>query len=127
MSASALLLAAAGLALLFAPSEIHRLLIAPDGAAAPPLLLQFWSAGLLGLAATSWTGRGMTLGGIYGRALVVGNLVHWTVGALVGVRAAFDHPDPGLLWVAVAVFGGFALAFGWLLRRHPGAAAAPAT
>jgi hypothetical protein len=126
MSASALLLAAAGLAFLFAPSEVQRLLAAPDGSTAPPLLLQLWSAALLGLAATSWTGRGMTLGGIYGRALVVGNLVHWTVGALVAVRAALDRPGSGLLWAAVAVYGGFALAFGWLLRRHPGAAPAPA-
>ncbi len=124
MSASALLLAAAGLAFLFAPSEVQGLLPPPGGAAAPPLFLQLWSAALLGLAATSWTGRGMTLGGIYGRALVLGNLVHWTVGALVAVRAAADDPASGVLWAAVAVHGAFALAFGRLLRRHPGAAPA---
>lgn len=126
MSASALLLAALGFAFLFAPSEVQRLLAAPDTAAAPPLLLQLWSAGLLGLAAMSWTGRGLTLGGIYGRALVLGNLVHWTVGALVAVRAMLDHPASAVSWAAVAVYGAFALAFGRLLGRHPGTAPAPA-
>lgn len=126
MSASALLLAAVGFAFLFAPSEVQRLLAAPDGSAAPPLPLQLWSAALLGLAATSWTGRGMTLGGIYGRALVLGNLVHWTVGALVAVRAALDGPGSVAPWAAVAVYGAFALAFGRLLRRHPGAGPAAA-
>jgi hypothetical protein len=126
MSASALLLAATGMAFLFAPSEAQRLLVAPGGPPAPPLLLQLWSAALLGLAATSWTGRGMTLGGIYGRALVLGNLVHWIVGALVAVRALLDRPGSGVLWAVIAVYGGFALAFRWLLRRHPGPAPAPA-
>lgn len=125
MSASALLLAAAGFALLFAPSGVQGLLV-PPGTAAPPQPLQLWSAALLGLAAMSWTGRGLTLGGIYGRALVLGNLVHWTVGALVAVRAALDHPSSAAPWAAVAVYGAFALAFGRLLRRHPGAAPAPA-
>ncbi len=125
MSASAFVLAAVGFALLFAPSGVQGLLPPPGAAAAPPLPLQLWSAALLGLAAMSWTGRGMTLGGIYGRALVLGNLVHWTVGALVAVRAALDHPGPGVPWAAVAVYGAFAIAFGRLLRRHPGAAPAP--
>jgi hypothetical protein len=126
MSASALLLAAVGFAFLFAPSEVQRLLAAPDAAAAPPLLLQLWSAALLGLAAMSWTGRGLTLGGIYGRALVLGNLVHWTVGALVAARAALAHPASTVPWAAVAVYGAFAPAFGRLLRRHPGPAPAAA-
>ncbi len=120
MTASAALLGLAGIALLFAAAEIQRLLTGPGAAPAPPVALQLWAAGLLGLAAASWIGRGLILGGIYARALVLGNLAHWTIGALVGVGAALDHPRSGVLWAAAVVYGMLALGFGWLLRRHPG-------
>jgi hypothetical protein len=122
MTASAAVLGAGGLALLFAPAEIQRLLAAPAATPVPPLLLQLWSAALLGLAVADWLGRGLPLGGIYGRALVMGNAMHWTVGALVGVRAVIDHPSSAGAWAAALLYGAFALAFHWLLRRHPGPA-----
>jgi len=122
MTASAAVLGAAGLALLFAPGELQRLVAAADAAPVPPMVLQLWSAVLLGLAVADWTGRGLPLGGIYGRALVMGNAMHWTVGALVGVRAVIDHPASAGAWAAALLYGVFALAFHWLLRRHPGPA-----
>lgn len=118
MTASALVLAAAGVALLFAPAELQRL--ATGGSApVPPVMLQLWAAALLALAGADWIGRGVTIGGIYGRALVIGNLGHWTVGSLSALRAALDRPSSGLLWAAVALYGIFAIGFVWLLRRDP--------
>jgi len=114
-----MVLGTAGLALLFAPSELGRIAAHTDSAAASTASLQLWAAALLGLGATNWIGRGLTLGGIYGRALVTGNVVHWTVGTLIGVRAALDRPSSALLWVGAALYGVFALSFYWLLRRHP--------
>lgn len=119
MVTSAAVLGLAGLALLFAPSELQRLAAAPNTAPASPIALQLWAAALLGLGAINWIGRGLTLGGIYGRALVLGNLVHWTVGGLVALRAALDRPSSPLLWLAAALYGVFALLFWRLLRRHP--------
>ena len=119
MVMSAAVLGAAGLALLFAPAELWRLAAAPDTALASPITLQLWAAALLGLGATNWIGRGLTLGDIYGRALVVGNLVHWTVGAFVGARAALDRPSLPVLWAGTGLYGVFALLFWWLLKRHP--------
>jgi hypothetical protein len=120
MSLAAALLAAAGLALLFAPSEVQRIATGSITEPLPPVLLQLWSAALLALAATNWTGRGMVLGGIYGRALVLGNSMHWTVGSLVMLRAALDRPASAGLWMAAVVYGLFAVAFARLLGRHPG-------
>ena len=126
MSAGAIVLAASGAALLFAPGEVQRVMSATDAALPiPPAVLQLWGASLLGLAATSWVGRGLTLGGIYGRALVMGNLVHWMVGGFVTLRAALNQPSLGGLWAATALFGAFAAAFAWLLRRPPGVTPPP--
>ena len=108
-----------GVALLFAPSELGRLMTASHAALVSPVTLQLWAAALLGLGAINWIGRGLTLGGIYGRALVVGNLAHWTVGTLVGVRAALDRPSSPALWVGAGLYGVFAVLFYWLLKRHP--------
>lgn len=120
MSLAAALLAAAGLALLFVPSEIQRIATGSSAEALSPVVLQLWSAALLALAAANWTGRGLVLGGIYGRALVLGNSMHWTVGGLVALRAAIDRPASAGLWMAVALYGLFAVAFARLLGRHPG-------
>ena len=95
MTASAALLAAAGLALLFIPGELQRLVTGSGQSSGPPVVLQLWGASLLGLAAMSWIGRGRGLGGIYGRALVMANLVHWTVGGFTAVREVLDRPASG--------------------------------
>ena len=119
MSTSAAVLGAAGLTFLFAPVELQRLVVGPTAIPVPPILIQLWGAALLGLASANWLGRGLLLGGIYSRALVMGNVMHWTVGTLVGARAAMDRPALALWWVAAAVYGVFALGFTWLLYRHP--------
>jgi len=82
---SALCLGASGVLLLFAPREAGDALlpgVSADG------LFQLLGAALLGFAAMNWTARGAALGGIYGRAVVVGNLMHMVVGAFVLVTRA---------------------------------------
>ena len=120
LTATAALLGIAGIALLFLPTELQGLAGTRGGVPLPATVLQLWGAALLGLAATDWVGRGLILGGIYGRALVLGNLAHSTVGALAALRAALDHPGSAPLWAAVTIFGGLAVAFARLLRTHPG-------
>lgn len=124
MVTSAAVTGAAGIALLFAPGEVYQLAAGVPASSATEGALQLWAAALLGLAAVNWVGRGLILGGIYGRALVLGNLAHWTVGALVMLRALFDRPGAPALWIVTAVYGVLALLFAGVLRRHPGPAAA---
>jgi hypothetical protein len=78
---SALCLGAAGLLLLFAPRETGDALV--PAAAGADAVLQLLGAAFLGFAMMNWTARGAALGGIYGRAVVVGNLMHLLGGAFV--------------------------------------------
>lgn len=127
MVAGAAVLAAAGLVLLFAADEVQRVMGAPSAAPVSTFALQLWGAGLLGLASANWIARGVTLGGIYGRAIVLANVAHWTIGGLAGLRAVLDRPGAVELWAVAAVYTVFAVAFGWLLRRDPFPARASAS
>ncbi len=108
----AALLATAGAVLLFAPEASG----ATD--ARGLVLAQLVGAALLGFAALNWTARGVVLGGIYGRAVVVGNLAFSVVGALVLGRSLLNAPDlaVGALF-GVLAFG--AALYSVLLRRSP--------
>jgi len=119
MTANAILLGTVGAAFLFLPFELGSLVVR-HAAPVEPALVQLWGAALLGLAAMSWIGRGLVLGGIYARALVLGNLVHWMVGAFVVLRVVIDGGLGAPAWAALAVFAPMTAGFAWLLRRHPG-------
>lgn len=111
----------AGLALLFAPDEMLRLLgvaEAPDGMSA---FAQLLGAAWIGLAYGNWTARGLAVGGIHWRAIVIGNLMHSTIGALVLAREAIGGASV-VLWLVAAGLATTAVAFGWLMRNPPVAA-----
>lgn len=106
----AALLAALGIAPLFLPEL--------SGVAGVEPLTQLVGAGLIGFAVANWTGRGLVLGGIYGRALVAGNQAFALIGALVLVRPVFADPTaPSVLLLAVLTFG--AILYSVLLYRPP--------
>lgn len=130
---SAALLAAGGLALLFAADAIlprllgtagalPRLALGHDAAAGITWLGQLLGAAWLGLAWLNWFSRGTVMGGIYGRPVVMPNLILYFVSALVLLRAMTraDHPLT-LLWLLVPATG-LAASYGWLLYRGPFAA-----
>ena len=81
---SALCLAAAGAVLLFAPNQVNEALAPRESG---NVLAQICGAALFGFAAMNWTARGSALGGIYGRAVVVGNQMHLMIGALLLVSS----------------------------------------
>ncbi|HEU4828942.1 MAG TPA: hypothetical protein VFT04_07085 [Gemmatimonadales bacterium] len=122
---SALVFGSAGLALLFAPSEILRLLAISDSSSEVSVLAQLLGSAWIGLAYGNWIARGLAIGGIHGRAIVVGNLVSSTTGALVVLRAVISGA-PAAAWVLSFVLAAVAAAFGWLMRTPPGAARPPA-
>lgn len=83
MTSSALVLAAAGFACLFAPAEVME---AGGFPAAATLPVQLLGALYLGLAASNWTARGSMIGGIYARPLALANFMHWVIGVSVLIR-----------------------------------------
>jgi hypothetical protein len=93
-------LAGLGAALLFAGREVGAAVFGrPD---VEPLASVLGGA-LLGFAAMNWTARSSTLGGIYGRAVVVGNQTHFVIGALVLLRQAAAG-GPAAVWVLAAFY-----------------------
>ncbi len=119
MIASAAMLAALGLLLSFAPEETLAYMGQP-ATGAVPVLLQLAGALYLGFAVMNWTAKGSALGGIYGKAIVLGNFLHFTMGALALLKAAIDPGFGTTIWVLTGFYAVFALLFGRMLFTHPG-------
>ena len=83
-------LGAAGAALLFAPRELAAAL----GATGPDVVYQLLGATLLALGSMNYIARGSALGGIYGRAIVTADQVHFTIGAIALCKYALREPMP---------------------------------
>ena len=115
---SAGLLLLGGIALLFAPDVLLTALIAgfPRQAA---WLGQLLGAAWLGVAALNWLQRSMVLGGIYGRPIVLTNLVLYFVSALSLLRALLGGEAPGAVWTMAVPAAVLAVAYGALLFRGP--------
>ena len=121
MTASALVLAVLGLAGTFLPHEILALLDVPKGVILP-LLVQMTGALCLGFAFLNWSTRTNLIGGIYGRPLVMGNLVHFLIAGLAMIRAASSGGVPGWLWLGAITYAVFAAGFAFLMYGHPAGA-----
>jgi hypothetical protein len=118
MSASALVLGLLGALGSFAPDHVLAWLAAP---ASPALLLavQVLGALYLGFAALNWMTRHNLIGGIYGRPVVVANLLHFVSAGLAIVRLVARAPQLTGLWPLAAAYVVFATGFGVVLFRHP--------
>ncbi len=114
LMASAAVYGLAGLAGTFFPD---MLAMSTAGAASPALVLviQFAAAAYCGFAMLNWMLRDTPIGGIYGRPLVVANVLHFFMVAMVLTRLVL-HGARGPLHLAVtAVAWIFAAAFGRIL------------
>jgi hypothetical protein len=116
MTSAAIVLAALGLAALFAPQELLTYLgAAPIGFL--PSLVQLFAAALLGLAVMDWMAKDSKIGGIYLRPTAIGNLFHFTAGGITLVRFAL-HGHPPLFAIVAAIFYAlFAVAFALVVFR----------
>lgn len=116
--ASALLLGALGLLGTFLPAEALGWAGTPTTAPLV-LLVQVTGALYLGFAALDWMSREHLLGGIYGRPLTVGNLMHFLVAALAMVRVVGGGGAHPVLWALTALYALMAAAYAVVLFRHP--------
>ena len=119
--ASAILLALAGAASLFAPVEVLSRTV-PDIPPSASWLGQLLGAAWLGLATMNWLARFTMVGGIYGRAIVSANAAAYFVSAMVmlsaGRRLGFSTSMLVITIVALVM----AAVYGYLLFRGPFAA-----
>lgn len=116
--ASAAVLAAGGLALLFAPDVVLPRLI-PDFPASGAWLGQLLAAAWLGMAALNWLSQSALLGGIYGRAVVLGNAALYFISAMGLLKLVSRGGAPMALWLLVVPATLLAGIYGWLLFRGP--------
>jgi len=114
MVASSVVLGLAGLAASFAPVELlNSLNVATTEPL--PVLIQLLGALYLGFALMNWTAKGFVVGGIYSRPLTIGNVIHFSVGAIALLKHQFTHDVDGPLIVASILYTGFAICFGYLV------------
>jgi hypothetical protein len=112
---SALVLAAGGVALLFASDALLPMLM-PGLPASAAWLGQLIAAAWLSVALFNWHGRETILGGVYGRPALNLNLVLYLVSALALLRAK----DPTVaVRVLTVPMGIMALVYAALLVRGP--------
>lgn len=119
--ASAIVLAVAGIAALFAPQELAATLTSAP-AAGVVIVVQLFAAAILALAFANWMARGSRMGGIYNRPLVLANVTHFAIGALTLVRAVGAGTRQPVFVIAAVVYVVFAVAFALVLFRGDDAA-----
>lgn len=112
----AVLLMGAGAALTFLPEEIGGAVFGPD---APTIVLAVLGAALLGLGLLNWTARQSPIGGIYGRPVLLANLVHFTVGGLALLRDALGEATSVGFWGVTLVYLAGLAFYGLLLFVGP--------
>lgn len=103
MMLSAVFMAIIGLAATFLPQEMAVYFGADRGGFAA-IALQVLGALYLGFAFLNWTARGHLIGGIYGRAVTLGNLCHFTVGALALVKVLWRKQGTVELAILAAAY-----------------------
>lgn len=118
LTASALVMGAAGILGTFAPHELLGAFgIAAEGVL--PLFAQLLAALYFAFAMVNWMARGSLIGGIYNRPVAVGNVTHFVIGALALIKAAAGEQRSVALLAVAAVYALFAIGFATLLFRSP--------
>lgn len=118
MISSALFMAVTGLAATFAPQEIAARLVVHAGKLLA-LEIQLLGALLLGFAMLNWMARESLIGGIYNRPVAIGNLMHFTIGALALVKGVLAGPRTTAMIVMAVLYALFAIAFGKIVFTSP--------
>ena len=117
MSASALAMALLGLPCIFAADVVLQRLAGGSSAGAE-LMVQITGALYLGFAGLNWMGKANLMGGIYGRPVAIGNLLHFLVATFAIFKAA-QATGTRFLWPIGIGYASFALGFALIVFRNP--------
>lgn len=100
LQASAILLGALGIALLFAPVEASA---AFGWGATSPAAASVAAGGVLAIAILNWMGKRAVYGGIFGRPIVLANLTLSMCGGLALLKLQLTGGAPPLGWMPVLI------------------------
>src|SRR5215203_3025417 len=119
MTSSSIILALAGIFTLFAPDV---LLSALDASVTAQLSVSVQLLGALyfSFALMNWTAKDSAIGGIYARAISLGNFSHFLSGTLILTKYLLSNEfnlATGLVWLVYMIF---AVYFYWLVFHATG-------
>ena len=119
MTSSALFCGIIGTLLLFLPIEIAEYLSVEPTISAI-LFLKILSAIYLGFGILNWTAKGTLIGGIYNKPIVLGNLLHFAVGAIELIKVISIIQIHREIIIFLTVFYViFALLFAYIIKTNP--------
>lgn len=74
----------------------------------------------LGFGLLNWMAKGSIIGGIYNKPLVIGNLMHFGVGAITLLKIVFKLNDnQNILVPLTVIYTLFGLAFTFVFMNNP--------
>ena len=119
LTASAIFLGITGIGLSFFPAEIlEKLLIETNQISA--LIMQLLGALFLGFGLMNWMAKGSIIGGIYNKPLVIGNLMHFGVGAITLLKIVFNLKTSKEFLIPLTIaYSIFALLFFYAFSKNP--------
>ena len=119
MTSSALFCGIIGTLLLFLPIEIAEYL-GVEPTIITILFLKILSAIYLGFGILNWTAKGSLIGGIYNKPIVLGNLLHFAVGAIELIKVISSIQTHREIIIFLTVFYViFALLFAYVIKTNP--------
>jgi hypothetical protein len=118
MTLSALAMGLTGISLSFLPHEIVSYLSGATATVRDALVLQVLGALYFAFAMVNWIAKANLIGGIYARPIAIGNLTHFTIGALALAKGYFAIHAMEVMVVAI-VYAVFAILFAVVFFRHP--------
>ena len=119
MTSSALFCGIIGTLLLFLPIEIAEYL-GVEPTIITILFLKILSAIYLGFGILNWTAKGTLIGGIYNKPIVLGNLLHFAVGAIELIKVISSIQTHREIIIFLTVFYViFALLFAYVIKTNP--------
>ncbi|WP_057939238.1 hypothetical protein [Algoriphagus resistens] len=119
MTVSALLMYLSGIVLTFAPDMVLGYFNL-DFNPITQFLIQILGALYFGFGMLNWMSKGRAIGGIYNRPVCIANLSHFLIAGLALLKGLTSNPElPKAIWVIVAIYTTFGIAFGVILFRDP--------
>jgi hypothetical protein len=119
MISSTVILGIVGVLLTFVPREILASTSVITNSITI-LFLQMLGALYLGFAILNWMAKGVTMGGIYNKPIVLGNLMHFGVGSLAMIKMVTEiqiHVE--IIMSLMIVYTVFAVLFGYVFKTNP--------
>jgi hypothetical protein len=127
LASTAILFAAVGICLTFAPDNIITL-FGMNNSGVLSLILQLIGAAYYAFAMLNWMAKGALIGGIYNRPIATANFTHFLIAGLALTKAVTtNHHLPVVLSIMAGVYMIMAGVFGYLISRHPGTTTAEFT